>query len=459
MADNELLNTEGGLLPFSLEAEQAVLGSVLIDPSCVVTLADILKADNFYLPQHVAIYNIIWDMYSMSKPIDPVTVLEELKKQGVYDDAGGKSYLLQLAQGVPTTANVESYANIIKEKYYVRSLILAAREIISSASNADVDANLLLDRAEQSIYEIRQGRENGGLKSLREVITGETMDRIDKLSHEETRAEFEGISTGFSGIDRMTTGLHKSDLIILGARPGMGKTSMALNLAANVASREDKPTVCIFSLEMTREQLAERLIANEASIVSTKLRTGQLDGDEWKRFAQACDLLSNTNIYLDETSNITVPEIKARLRRMRKVDLVIIDYLGLMHSSKEYNGNRALEMAEITRNLKIMAKELMVPVIACAQLNRGTEAKGKSHRPALSDLRDSGSIEQDADSCWFLYREMYYASDSGNPEELDNTKAECIIAKNRHGEVGTVYLHWDGQFTRFTTPAYIREEE
>lgn len=458
MAENELLNADVSMLPFSLEAEQAVLGSLLIDSNCIITVADILKPDNFYLPQHVAIYSAIWDMYSNSKPIDAVTVLDELQKRGVYDDAGGKAYLLELAQGVPTTVNVESYANIIKEKYYVRSLILAAREIIGQASNLDVDANLLLDRAEQSIFEIRQGRENGGLKHIREVINGETIDRIDKLSNEETRKEFEGISTGFTGIDRYTTGLHKSDLIILGARPGMGKTAMALNLAMNVALGSDK-TVCVFSLEMTREQLVERFISNEASIELKKLRSGQLERDEWKRFSQACDRLSKTNIYLDETSDITVPEIKARLRRMKKCDLVIIDYLGLMHGTKDFGGQRAQEMAEITRNLKIMAKEINVPVIACAQLNRGTEAKGKSHRPELSDLRDSGSIEQDADSVWFLYREMYYQGDSNNPEELDETKAECIIRKNRHGETGTVHLRWDGQYTRFTTPEYSRKEE
>ena len=359
---------------------------------------------------------------------------------------------------MPTTVNVESYANIIKEKYYVRSLILAAREIIGQAANQDVDANLLLDRAEQSIFEIRQGRENGGLKHIRDVINSETIDHIDKLSNEETRKEFEGISTGFSGIDRYTTGLHKSDLIVLGARPGMGKTAMALNLAMNVALGSNK-TVCVFSLEMTREQLVERFISNEASIELKKLRSGQLERDEWKRFSQACDRLSKTDIFLDETSDITVPEIKARLRRMKKCDLVIIDYLGLMHGTKDFGGQRALEMAEITRNLKIMAKEINVPVIACAQLNRGTEAKGKSHRPELSDLRDSGSIEQDADSVWFLYREMYYQGDSSNPDELDETKAECIIRKNRHGETGTVHLRWDGQFTRFSTPEYNRDEE
>lgn len=458
MADELLLNADGATLPFSLEAEQAVLGSVLIDPSCIITIADILKPENFYLPQHVAMYKIIYEMYSLSKPIDVVTVLAELKKQGVYDDAGGKEYLLQLGKIVPTTANIESYANIIKEKYYVRSLILASRDIIAQAADEGVDANLLLDKAEQSIYEIRQGRENGGLKHIKDVITGETMERIDKLTHEDTKAEFVGISTGFSGIDKLTTGMHRSDLIILGARPGMGKTSMALNIASNVVRSDPTRTVCIFSLEMTREQLAERLIANEASIVSSKLRTGELDDDEWKRFAKACGLLSETNIYLDETPGITVPEIKARLRRMRRVDLVIIDYLGLMHSNKDYGSARALEMQEITTNLKAMAKELMVPVIACAQLNRGTETKGKSHRPMLSDLRDSGSIEQDADTVWFLYREVYYSSDSNNPEELDKSQATCIIAKNRHGEVGDVPLHFDGQFTRFTTPEFIHDD-
>lgn len=459
MADNELLGIDGSMLPFSLEAEQAVLGSLLIDSNCIINVADILSPNNFYVPQHVSIYTVILEMYSNSRPVDPVTVLEELKTQGVYDDAGGKKYLYELAQAVPTTANIETYANIIKDKYYVRSLILAARKIISDASAENVNAGELLDSAEQSIYEIRQDRRTGGLVSLSEVITGETMIRVGKLANPETRKEFEGLSTGFSGIDKITTGLHKSDLIILGARPGMGKTAMALNLALNVAKGDRKPVVCIFSLEMTRDQLATRLVSTQGLIQSTKMRTGELDKNDWKRFSEACDKLSHTRIYLDETSNITVPEIKARLRRMKQVDLVIIDYLGLMQSNKQYNGNRALEMQEITGNLKIMAKELMVPVIACCQLNRGTETKGKSHRPALSDLRDSGSIEQDADSVWLLYREDYYRSDSSNPEELDATKAECIIAKNRHGSIDTVKLHWDGEYTRFTTPAFDRDDD
>ena len=252
----------------------------------------------------------------------------------------------------------------------------------------------------------------------------------------------------------MITGLNKSDLIILGARPGMGKTSFALNIARNVAS--SGRTVCFFSLEMTRDQLAQRVLSSEAGIKSEKMRTGELEGDEWTRLAQAGDQLSKTELYFDETSDITVQQMKAKLRRMRKVDLVIIDYLGLMHSAKPTD-NRVQEVSEITRSLKIMAKELKVPVIACAQLSRATEAKGKSHKPALADLRDSGSIEQDADIVLFLYRDTYYDSEKNDDQDMgDPSKAECIVAKNRHGETGTIALHWDGQFTRFTSVDVFR---
>lgn len=459
MADNELLGFDGSMLPFSLEAEQAVLGSLLIDSNCIMNVADILSPNNFYVPQHISIYTVILEMYSNSRPIDAITVLEELKEQGVYDDAGGKKYLYELAQSVPTTANVESYAKIIKDKYYIRSLILAARKIINDASAENVNAGELLDSAEQSIYEIRQNRQTNGLVSLSEVLTGETMIRVGKLANPETRKEFEGLPTGFSDIDKITTGLHRSNLIILGARPGMGKTAMALNIALNVASNKSKPYVCIFALEMTSDELASRLVSTQGLIESTKLRTGELDKSEWKRFSEACDVLSHTNIFIDATPQLTVSEIKARLRRMKQVDLVIVDHIGLMKPMKNYKGNRVLEIQEISNNLKIMAKSLNVPVIACCQLNRGTEVKGKAHRPALADLRDSGAIEQDADLVWLLYREDYYRSDAKNPEELDVTKAECIIAKNRHGSTGTAKLHWDGDYTRFTTPAFDRDDE
>ena len=318
-----------------------------------------------------------------------------------------------------------------------------------------MDSGKLLDSAEQRIYEIREGREISGLTHIKQVIEAETYDRLTKMADPETREDYIGIPCGIGQLDKMITGLNKSDLIILGARPGMGKTSFALNILRNVAVNAGK-TVCMFSLEMTRDQLAQRLLSSEAGIKSEKLRTGELDADEWTRLAQAGDNLSKASIFLDETSNITVPEMKAKLRRMKKVDLVIIDYLGLMHSAKSTD-NRVQEISEITRNLKIMAKELKVPVIACAQLSRATEAKGKSHRPALSDLRDSGSIEQDADIVLFLYRDTYYDSEKNDGDDRsDPTKAECIVAKNRHGEIGTVDLHWDGQYTRFTSVDVFR---
>ena len=275
------------------------------------------------------------------------------------------------------------------------------------------------------------------------------------MADPETREDYIGVPCGIGELDKMITGLNKSDLIILGARPGMGKTSFALNIARNVAVNASK-TVCFFSLEMTRDQLAQRMLSSEAGIKSEKLRTGDLDPDEWTRLAQAGNHLSQAEVYFDETSTITVPEMKAKLRRMKKVDLVIIDYLGLMKSAKSTE-NRVQEVSEISRNLKIMAKELRIPVIACAQLSRGTEAKGKSHRPALSDLRESGSIEQDADIVLFLYRDTYYDSEKDDDaDRSDPNSAECIVAKNRHGEIGTVKMHWDGQFTRFTSVDYLR---
>lgn len=460
MADNNvLLNTDGQVLPFSLDAEQAVLGAVLIDPACIDKVATTLKPDHFYLPQHKAIYSIMWNMNSMNKAVDAVTVLEELKSQGIYDDAGGKSYLMQLAQMVPTAANIETYADLIVQKSNVRSLIEAARDIINQASTDEVEVPMLMDYAEQRIYSIRQGQQFSGLKHIKEVITGETFERLEKLNNEETRDEFIGIPTGFSSIDYFISGLHKSDLVILGARPAMGKTSMALNIARNVAVNAKK-TVCIFSLEMTREQLAERLICNEASIKSEKMRNGKLEESDWMRFSEATSVLGQASIYLDETSGITVPEIMAKLRRLPKVDLVMIDYLGLMHSA-ERKENRVQEIGDISRNLKVLAKELNVPVVCCAQLRRESaeqRAKSGSHRPQLSDLRDSGSIEQDADIVMFLHREGYYVDDKSNPGEVDMNAAECIIAKNRHGEVGTAKLRWDGQYTRFTSEYRTNEQ-
>lgn len=458
MDNNEILNGDSQVLPFSLEAEQAVLGAILIDPEVISSVAETIKPEYFYLPQHKAIAQAMWAMDALSKKIDSITILEELKKDKIFDDAGGKSYLLQLAQIVPTSANASSYAKIIKEKHYVRSLILAARKIINDAVTPDINADELLEVAEQTIYEIRQDRDAGGLVHIKKVITGETFEKLDKIKKEEYKDEFLGIPSGISAIDKFTTGFHKSDLVILGARPGMGKTSLALNFARNVAV-QSKKCVAFFSLEMTREQLVERLISSEAAIPAIKFRTGDLDENEWSRIAQASGVLTKSNIFLDETSNITVPEMKARLRRLDpKPELVVIDYLGLMHSARRID-NRVQEISEITRNLKIMAKELNVPIICCSQLARTTEARGKSHKPQLADLRDSGSIEQDADIVLFIYRDIYYSAESDNPEDINENAAECIVAKNRHGEVGTAKLYFDPEFTRFTTPDYSYEEQ
>lgn len=456
MAEEKLIyDLDGARLPYSVEAEQAVLGSIIIDPKCLNDVATSVKAEYFYIPQHREIYSSLAEMYELSQTIDFVSLLEKLKRDGVYDEAGGKAYLTQLVQTVPSAANVLTYVAIVRERYYARSLMTAAQDIIKDINDNALDSGRLLDSAEQRIYEIRQGREITGLTHIKSVIENETYDRLSKMADPETRADYIGIPCGIGELDRMITGLNKSDLIILGARPGMGKTSFALNIVRNVAVNTGR-TVCFFSLEMTRDQLAQRMLSSEAGIKSEKLRTGELDEDEWTRLAQAGDTLSKADIYFDETSSITVPEMKAKLRRMKKVDLVVIDYLGLMHSARQID-NRVQEISEITRNLKIMAKELKVPVIACAQLSRGTEAKGKSHKPALSDLRDSGSIEQDADIVLFLYRDAYYDSEKADDEDLsDQTKSECIVAKNRHGEIGTIPLHWDGQFTRFTSVDVFR---
>ena len=451
MSDEKLIyNLDTGRLPYSIEAEQAVLGAILIDPKCLSEVAVSMSADYFYLPQHKEIYTAMATMYELSQYIDFVSLLERLKRDGVYDEAGGKAYLTQLVQTVPSSANVQSHIEIIKERYYARSLMNAAQGIIRDINDGETDSGKLIDNAEQSIYAIRQGREVSGLTHIKSVIENETYDRLNKMSNPETRADYIGVPTGIGSLDKVIGGLYKSDLIILGARPGMGKTAFALNIVRNVAINSGK-TVCFFSLEMSRDQLAQRMLSSEAGIPSEKLRNGELEDDEWTRLALAGDNLSKANIYFDETSNITVPEMKAKIRRMPKVDLVVVDYLGLMKSARNID-NRVQEVSEITRNLKIMAKDLKVPVLACAQLSRGTETKGKSHKPALSDLRDSGSIEQDADIVLFLYRDTYYDNEKAEDEDRsDPNKSECIIAKNRHGGLGSVDLFFDGQYTRFTS--------
>ena len=451
---NALSSFDGVKMPFSLEAEQAVLGSLLIDPGCMPQVLMLVKGEYFYLPQHQAIFGIMVNIDAMGGKIDPLLVLDQLKKDNVYDDAGGKTYLFQLAQAVPSTANVEAYARIVREKFYMRTLINVSREIIDSATTEEAEADLLLDAAEQRIYDIRQGKNTVGPSRLSDVIVNEVYDRLYKLSSPD-REQYMGFTTGFSDLDRVISGLNKSDLIIVGARPAMGKTSFALNIARNVALKAKKK-VLFFSLEMTKEQLAQRLLSSEARVGSQKMRTGQLTDDEWSRLGAATVVLNECDLYVDDTSSITVPEMKARVRRMRDVDCVVIDYLQLMQSGKRTE-NRVQEVSDITRNLKLMAKDVNVPVITLAQLARGTEGRGKSHRPQLSDLRDSGSIEQDADIVMMLYREDYY-KDENPPEEANANITEVIVAKNRHGPVETVELGWNPDYTMFTTLERNRDE-
>lgn len=457
MADT-VANPYSGLnMPFSPEAEQSVLGAVLLDSSCLDRVAELLpRPEYFYQVNNSLIYSVMLDMFTMGLPVDFVTVLEKLKEQKGFDEASGKTYLLQLAQLVPSISNVETYAKIVRDKYDIRMLITTAREIVEEASDGAVDAAGLLDSAEQRIFDIRRGKNMQGLQKINEIIV-ETFDRLDKLNSPDSDL-YRGIPTGIGDLDDTITGLNRTDFILLGARPGMGKTSFALNIARHAAVKANK-TVAVFSLEMGKEQLCSRLLSTEAMVGGTKLRTGKLEEDEWVRLIEAGDILSKTNIYLDDTPSITVPEIKAKLRRLRDVDLVIVDYLQLMSgSNRRSDGNRVQEISEITRGLKVMAKELNIPVLALSQLARDSEKRAGNHRPMLSDLRDSGSIEQDADIVLFLYREDYYAQEKAASEEVDKNSGECIIAKNRHGETKTVPLHWQGEFMRFTAQEVIRSE-
>lgn len=447
--------------PYSLEAEQAVLGCLLIDPECFVELGDSVRAEFFYIPQHREIYSTIIALDSIGQKYDAVLVLEDLKSRGVYDDASGKNYLAQLAQSVPSTANVKAYAKIIRDKYILRTLIGTAKEIQDSATSIDATADSILDLAEQRIFDIRQGKTTVGPTKLKDIIFSEVYVDLQKKNSAD-KDDYLGITTGFTWLDKLTSGLNKSDLILVGARPAMGKTSFALNIARNVAVMGKKKVV-FFSLEMPKIQLAQRVLATEARVEASKFRTGELSPEEWTRIAEAASSLNDAELYFDDSSNITVPEMKARVRRMKNVDCVVIDYLQLMTGTKRTD-SRVQEVSEITRGLKLMAKDLHIPVITCSQLNRSTDARGKSHRPQMSDLRESGSIEQDADIILMLYREGYYESDGNNDEQAaamnaqNDTQALVIVAKNRHGGTGDVPLNWTKEFTMFSNPETIRND-
>ena len=437
-------------MPWSLEAEQAVLGSILVDPACLPQVAVYLKPESFFHPQHREIFTQMLAVDNAGSKIDPLVILNKLVDNGTFDSAGGKKYLMEIADSVPSTENVERYAKIVREKFYLRSLITISSETIQGAAAQEDTADALLDNAEQKIYNIRQGKTTDAPSQLKDILMNEVFDTLKKLTGED-KEQYKGYTTGFDELDNILTGLNRSDLIIIGARPGMGKTSFALNLARNVAVKAKKKTL-MFSLEMTKEQLAMRVLGTEARVSSKKMRSGQIDQDEWVRLGTAANVLGDCPLYFDDTSAITVPEMKAKTRRLSGVDCVIVDYLGLVRPSTKAE-NRVNEVSEITRNLKMMAKDLNIPVICCAQLSRGTETRGKSHRPQLADLRESGSIEQDADIVMMLYREDYYNGEKEEGEDYSSqpevNKISVIVSKNRHGELGTVDFAWDGEHTLF----------
>ncbi|MCI8818457.1 MAG: replicative DNA helicase [Oscillibacter sp.] len=440
MANEDLLLRQ---MPHSLEGEQAVLGSMLIDPGCVKEVMDKLKGEDFYLRQNREIFETIYTMFSYSRPIDGITVFESLQKAGVSDE-NTRSYLAQLMEITPTAANVMEYVAIVRDKALLRSVAQTAGEITALVQEGDGEAKDILEAAEQKIYAIRRGRSAQEMVPLREVLP-DVLDRLGEMSEHENHLP--GLSTGLSAIDQKITGLNKSDLILLAARPGMGKTSMALNVALNVAKTTGM-TVAVFSLEMSREQLATRLLSSEALVENNRLRTGVLRETDWEKIAGAATVLNGLDVRIDDNPLLSVADMNAKCRRLDNLGLVVVDYLQLMSSAGgggRGGENRQQVVSDMSRMLKIMAKELNVPVICLSQLSRANE-KRDDKRPMLSDLRESGAIEQDADIVMFLYRDDYYNEDS----EKHNI-AECIVAKNRHGETGKVELRWMPEYTQFST--------
>ena len=429
-------------LPFSMPAEQSLLGSILIDPASLSEVADAITAEDFYLTEHKQIYLAMHELFLTNKEIDVVTLIDMLVVKGIYDKSGGEDYIRTLTEAVPDALNVKDYARIVKEKSVLRQLIAACAEISESAYSEQESVSGVLDHAQNLIFQIAQGRDTKNFRHIREVL-GDVYGHLHELNT--NREATRGTQTGFSALDRVLAGLGKSDLVLVGARPGMGKTSFALNIATNVA-KQTKKKVCIFSLEMSAEQLVNRVLSSEALVNSYALRTGELSPEDWEHLAVAAGELAGCDILIDDSSGLTVTAMKAKLRRVQGLGMVIIDYLGLMQGD-HHTDNRVQEISEITRSLKILAKELMVPVICCAQLSRGPESR-TDKKPMLSDLRDSGSIEQDADTVIFLYRSEYYKTGEANQ---DTSVAEVIIAKNRHGSTGTVNMGWNGQFTKFIT--------
>ena len=430
-------------LPQSLDAEQAVLGSILIENSCFEDVAQIISADDFYLEVHSQIFALMQSYNLQNKPIDVIPFLNSLVSEKIYEDMdAARSYVKLLVDIVPSYSNAADYAKIVRDKSTLRRLIQATDEIQSDAYSSGEDVTKIVDAAEKRIYEISDKNIKRDFVHIREVIV-QTVGNLQTLQAEGGKADT-GVPTGYEDLDNYVVGFGKGNLVIVGARPGIGKTSFCLNLATNIA-KSSKKAVCIFSLEMTNDELVKRIISSESRVHSEKIRTGQLDTSDWEKIANACSGLSETDIYIDDTSSITLTAMKAKLRRIKNLGLVVVDYLQLMESEiKRKDASKATEVGDISRGLKLLAKELGVPVIVCSQLSRSSE-KEKERKPMLSDLRDSGAIEQDADMVIFLSRDFY-----GNDPEKANL-VTVSVAKNRHGSSGSVEMSWLGQYYKFST--------
>ena len=441
----------GKIPPNDIEAEQAVLGSMLTDKDAVVAAIEVLKEEDFYREDNKAIYGAILNLYNRAEPVDIITLKDELLSIGKFDSVGGLEYLAELPEKVPTTANVDRYIKIVEEKSLLRSLIKTANEIITLGYNPTEDVEDIMDAAEKKIFNIMQSKNQKGYSPIKEILI-DTLTQLEQLYNQKKHVT--GVPTGFASLDYKTAGLHNSDLILIAARPAMGKSAFALNIATNAAVRGKVP-VAIFSLEMSKEQMVNRILCSEAMVDSNKVRTGKIEEQDWMKLAGALGPLSESEIYIDDTPGISVMEIRAKCRKLKlekNIGLVIIDYLQLVQASNNKKGSREQEISEISRSLKILAKEINVPVIALSQLSRAPEQR-PDHRPMLSDLRESGAIEQDADIVMFLYRDDYY-----NQESEKKNVAEVIMAKHRAGSTGTVELLWLGEYTKFVNLEKNREE-
>ena len=440
----------GKVPPHDTEAEQAVLGSMLTDVDAVVDAIEILKPEDFYREDNKNIYEAMLNLYGKAEPIDVITVKSELTSMGKFEVVGGLEYLATLPDKVPTTTNAIKYIHIVEEKSILRKLIKTANDLISLGYAQNEDIDVIIEQAEKKIFDIMQGKNQKGYTALKDILV-ESFAEIEKLYNQ--KEAITGIPTGFADLDYKTAGLHKSDLILIAARPAMGKSAFALNIATNAAINAKVPVI-IFNLEMSKSQLVNRMLCSEAMVDSNKIRTGKMDEEDWVKLATALGPLSEAPIYIDDTPGITVTEIRAKCRKLKlekDIGLVVIDYLQLIQGSGKKNASREQEISEISRSLKILAKELDIPVVALSQLSRAAEQRA-DHRPMLSDLRESGAIEQDADIVMFLYRDDYY-----NPDTEKKNIAEIILAKHRAGSTGTIELLWLGNYTKFANIEKYRD--